>query len=133
MARLHAWLDRALAASGEEVAAAWPVYVAIDEAITNVARHGYGPERTGEVDVVVSIDAPRITITLVDDAPPFDPRRPPRREPPADAAAPERERPGGHGLALVLGLMDDVAYEYRDGRNVLTLVSSLQSSPPRTP
>lgn len=135
VARLHAWLDRALADAGHDVAAAWPIYVAIDEAIINVARHGYGANHDGEVEATVCLEAGAVLVTLADDAPPFNPRNAPRSDG-TNAPGPRPGHaagPGGHGIALVLGLVDHVSYEYRDGRNVLTLAVSLEAGPRRTP
>lgn len=118
--RLHAWLDGVVAASGHDMSAAWPIYVAIDEVITNSARHGYRT-RPGEVDAALRVEGDTVSVTLADDAPPFDPRL----LDPGGTMGQPTGKPGGHGVALVLGLMDRVDYEYRGGRNVLTLVLTI--------
>jgi anti-sigma regulatory factor (Ser/Thr protein kinase) len=70
----------------------------------------------------VQTDEGRLTVTLTDDGPPFDPFG--RAAP--DTTLSVEERPiGGLGLHLVRELMDKVSYERRDGYNVVVLVKEL--------
>jgi serine/threonine-protein kinase RsbW len=113
------------AAAPDDVAFA--VRLAVEEAFTNVVQHGYG-RQPGPVRVEVRADAERITVTLVDEAPPFDPRGAPA--PALDAAWDERAV-GGLGWHLVHQLMDEVRHErLAPHGNLLTLVKRLNGDSP---
>ena len=63
-----------------------------------------------------------MTITFVDHGVPYDPLA--RTDPDVTLSAAERDI-GGLGVFMTKKLMDDVAYEYRDGQNILTLKKNL--------
>jgi len=96
--------------------------LAIDEAVTNIIEHGYGAEGADKViDIVLNEQPDRITITIMDDGPPFDPLG---RDDPDPLSALE-ERPshgGGWGVFFIKRLMDDVGYKYSSNRNHLMMV-----------
>jgi len=93
--------------------------VALDELLANELSHGMAGRDTGLLTADVELDQDRLTVTLSDDGPPFDP---------FGQAAPDTtlsvdDRPiGGLGIHLVRELMDEVSSERRDGRNVVILV-----------
>ena len=93
---------------------------AVDESATNVLVHGYR-KRPGRLSVTVRSAGAELTVRLEDDATPFDPRGWAR--PDADASWTQR-RPGGWGIPLTRGCVDEIYHHERergDG-NVLTLV-----------
>ena len=95
------------------------INIAIDELYSNIANYGYGEEQGS---VTVGIETERgphaVTISFTDRAKPFDPLA---REDP-DVTLPARTRKiGGLGIYMVKKCMDDVRYEYRDGKNILTI------------
>ena len=127
---IRAVLDAAsalMAAHGLSKAVTWPVEVSLDEVLANVVRHGLegrGAEATFEVELALNpgVEPPRCEVVVVDDGPEFDPLS--AAEP--DTSLGVEDRPiGGLGIALVTKLMDEVAYERRDGRNRLRLVRRL--------
>ncbi len=94
--------------------------VAVDELFGNIALYAYGPE-TGTATVRAETEEapPTLILTFMDRGMPFDPLANQR---PDTTALPAKERPiGGLGLLLVRGIMDDIAYRYEDGMNVLTV------------
>lgn len=113
-----AFVDRTCA--GVEADTVFAIRLAVEEAFTNIYKHGYAG---GDGPVAVHVDiAPRqIVATLVDEAPAFDP---------ADAAAPDLDSPwdkrrtGGLGCHLLRQMMDEVKYARRERDNVLTLVKT---------
>ncbi len=113
-----AFVDQVCA--GVEADTALAVRLAIEEAFTNIYKHGYAG---GEGPVAVRVDvAPRqIVATLVDEAPAFDP---------TDAPAPDLDSPwdqrraGGLGCHLLRQMMDEVKYARREHGNVLTLLKT---------
>ena len=97
--------------------------IAIDELYSNIANYGCD-ENSGEVTVLLETetDSRTVTITFVDNGRPFDPLS----RPDPDVTLKARERKiGGLGIYLVKKSMDDVCYEYREGKNILTIRKTL--------
>ena len=93
--------------------------VAVEEIFVNIANYAYAPEQgKAKVRVEVSEDPVTVTITFVDHGIPYDPLA--REDPNINASAEDREV-GGLGIFMTKKLMDDVAYDYKDGQNILTL------------
>ena len=99
------------------------IEVAAEEIFINIAHYAYAPE-TGSATVRVEFfeDPLRVAITFMDRGVPYDPLA--HRDP--DVALPAGEREiGGLGIFMTKKIMDDVAYEYRNGQNILTLKKNL--------
>ena len=95
------------------------IEVAVEEIFVNIAQYAYAPE-TGEVTVSAELsgDGRALTLCFSDGGVPYDPLA--RQDP--DIALPAEERDvGGLGVYMTKQLMDELHYEYRDGRNVLTM------------
>lgn len=97
--------------------------VALDELMSNVAMYAYAPER-GDVTVSLEIlDCPRrAVLTLTDGGMPYDPLK--KEDPDITLSADERKI-GGLGIFIVKKTMDDMTYEYRDGKNIVTIVKNI--------
>ena len=96
------------------------VDVAVDEIFSNIARYAYNPE-IGPATVRVEVEETPlcVIISFIDQGVPFDPLA---EEQPDTTRLPKGERPiGGLGLFLVKKTMDDIVYEYKDGKNILTI------------
>ena len=97
--------------------------VAAEEIFVNIAHYAYGSE-TGTATVRVSRteDPPAVSITFADRGVPYNPLA--KADP--DLTVPAEERAiGGLGIFMTKKLMDGMAYEYRDGQNILTLTKKL--------
>ncbi len=98
--------------------------VALDELLNNTIVYGFAGREGGggEVRVEVELRADRLCATLSDDGPPFNP---------LDMAAPdtslsmEERQAGGLGIHLVRRMMDEVSYQRRADRNVVSLAKLL--------
>lgn len=93
--------------------------VAIDEVFTNIASYAY-PEKAGTATVQMDFNPTSRIVSIVfeDEGLPFDPLQ--QKEP--DVTLSLEERPiGGLGIFLVKKTMDDMRYERRDDRNILTI------------
>jgi serine/threonine-protein kinase RsbW len=98
--------------------------LAVDEACTNIIEHGYGGENMGEIRVTCATEPGELTITIRDQARPFDPSEVP--EPQLNANLDEL-RIGGLGLYFMRQVMDAVEFSH-DGRgNTLVLVKRRDS------
>ena len=95
--------------------------VALDEILANVAHYAYPEGTVGKVQVSLSVEPNRITLTFVDEGKPYDPTQ--KSDPDTTLSADEREI-GGLGIFLVKKTMDSIDYEYADGKNVLRITKS---------
>ncbi|MBR1876770.1 MAG: ATP-binding protein [Lachnospiraceae bacterium] len=93
----------------------------VEEIFLNISSYAYHPE-TGPATVTVELangDKPlRVKICFIDKGKPFDPLS--ENDPDIESELDERQI-GGLGIFLVRTTMDDVFYEYTDGKNVLTM------------
>jgi serine/threonine-protein kinase RsbW len=124
---LLAFLDGKCAEQNVPDDAAFAVRLAVEEAFTNVVRHGYG-RRAGPVSVRVVADDAAVSATLEDRAPPFDPALAPKPDLESDL---EDRAEGGLGWHLIRQMMDEVRYRPGpEGGNVVTLVKRYDSREP---
>lgn len=119
LAAIRGFVRAEAAAVGAPDDAVADLVQAVDEAATNVIVHGYRDGAPGTIEVHLVDRDGEVAVTIVDDAPAFDPTVVP--EP--DLSAPLARRPlGGMGVHLIRGLCDDVRYRRSaDGRNELTM------------
>jgi anti-sigma regulatory factor (Ser/Thr protein kinase) len=90
----------------------------LEEILTNVIRHGCSDGREHEISVELGADEQSVSVRVVDDGRPFDPRSAPA----FDVAAPlEARSGGGMGIHLVRSIARCLRYERTDGRNLLEL------------
>lgn len=118
---LLAFVDAQCARAAVPEPTTFAVRLAAEEAFMNTLRHGYGGE-PGPVRLTLEHAPDRVTLTLTDRAPPFDPADAPR--PDLDADVDERTE-GGLGLHLIRELMDEVHHRTGPEGNVLTLIKYL--------
>ena len=97
--------------------------IAIDEIASNICRYAYG-DAAGEITVRLDFDPEDRMLNLVfmDGGMPYNPLEKP--DPDVTLSAEEREI-GGLGIFMVKKSMDDMLYEYSEGRNILTLKKKL--------
>ena len=91
--------------------------LAVEEALANTILHGYR-DTTGEVSIAILATQEAVQVRIEDHAPPFDPLSLPEPERGSDLA---RRRIGGLGVYLMRQVVDEVRYQYIEGKNVLTL------------
>lgn len=93
--------------------------IAIDELFGNIARYAYYPE-TGEATVKFELekDPDAVKITFIDEGIPYDPMS--VKDPDITLSA-EKRPLGGLGIYMVKKSMDEMIYEYKGGKNILTI------------
>jgi anti-sigma regulatory factor (Ser/Thr protein kinase) len=93
--------------------------ICTEEIFVNVASYAYKPD-TGMITVIAdgSADSLTVTVSFIDSGLPFDPLAKPD---PAKKRPLSLAKKGGLGIFLTKKLMDEVSYEYKDGRNILTI------------
>ena len=95
------------------------IEIAVEELFVNIANYAYNPEvgpATVRVDV---LDEPlSVVITFIDNGVPYDPLA--KEDPDVEQTARNRQI-GGLGIYMVKQSMDDINYEYKDGKNILSI------------
>ena len=97
------------------------IEVAVEELFVNIANYAYAP-KIGTAAIRTEITADTAEITFIDSGVQYDPLA----KPDPDVSLPASQRQiGGLGIYMVKKSMDDMRYEYKDGRNILTIVKKL--------
>ena len=92
--------------------------LALEECATNVIMYAYPPGEKHTFLVTAALEQHDLVLTIEDSGQPFDPTEVAE----ADTTLTAEERPiGGLGIFLVRRLMDSVAYQRVEGKNLLTL------------
>lgn len=99
------------------------VDIAIDELFGNIAHYAYNPE-TGPATVRVEVteDPIAVVITFIDRGVPYDPLK---KEDPDITLSAEERAIGGLGIFMVKKTMDEISYEYKDGKNILRIKKNM--------
>ena len=99
--------------------------IAIDELFGNIAHYAYSPE-VGDATVRVEVTEEPLAavITFIDQGVPYDPLS--AAEPDITLSAEERSI-GGLGIFMVKKSVDDIAYRYENGKNILTIRKKIGS------
>lgn len=91
--------------------------IAIDELFSNISYYAYNLEVGMATISIEVIDEPmEVILTFSDNGTPYDPLN--AEEPDVTLSAEER-KVGGLGIYIVKKSMDEIAYEYKDGKNIL--------------
>jgi len=117
--KVTGFVNGLLESSGCPAKAQMQIDIAIDELFGNIAHYAYNPGiGSATVQVEVSKEPIAVIITFMDSGVPFDPLT--ASEPDTTLSATERE-PGGLGIYMVRNSMDEISYEYKDGKNILRI------------
>ena len=113
-----AFVDGVMEEEGCSLKAQMKVDVAAEEIFVNIASYAYGDGVGYALIRAGRTDRNLFEITFIDEGVPYDPTS---KEDP-DVSLSAEERPiGGLGIFLAFKVMDEVKYEYAEGRNQLTL------------
>jgi anti-anti-sigma factor len=122
VARVNAALAEFASAHAVPASIRRSMNVVLDELLTNTLSYGFSGREGGEVTIDVELGTDRLSVTLTDDGKPFDPFG---TDAPDTAPSAEERQIGGLGIHLVRRLMDEVSYQRRADRNVVTLAKLL--------
>jgi serine/threonine-protein kinase RsbW len=123
LARIGEFIADAMRAFGLNARESFEVQLAVDEACANIMHYAYS-EAGGTIELSCERRNGEVRVVIRDRGKPFDPTT----VPPPKLDADVEDRPvGGLGIYFMRRVMDGIAYEYRDGQNVLTMVK-LKSS-----
>lgn len=133
-------VDAQLEAADCSVKTKMQIDVAVEELFVNIANYAYVPD-TGDADILIEIldtcpipeDSRKglskedlagqwLRVTMSDSGTPFNPLS--KEDPDVTLSAQER-RIGGLGIFMVKKSMDHMYYEYKDGKNHISICKKL--------
>ena len=95
------------------------IEIAVEEIYVNIVHYAYNPEiGKATIRCEVTEDPMQVIIQFMDSGVPFDPLA--KEDADITLSAEERQI-GGLGIFMVKKSMDEVSYEYKEGKNVLTI------------
>lgn len=98
------------------------IRLALEEVVTNVILYAYPSQSGQDLSIDVTYQDRKLQITVIDTGIPFNPME---IEDP-DLTLPIDKRPiGGLGIFIAKKLMSEVHYYRTDGKNILTMVKSV--------
>ena len=116
-------VDEMYSSMGASRSARKQLRVAAEEIFVNIVNYAYGE---GHGKVVISVrklaDPPRLELVFMDEGVPFNPLL---RDAPDFSVDPDEREVGGLGIYMVKQAVDDIGYEYRDGKNILTICKNV--------
>lgn len=118
------FVDERLEEMNCPVKAQMQIDIVIDELCSNVARYAYS-DKTGKVTVSVdTVDKPmKVWLTFTDEGVPYNPLA---KEDPDITLSAEERKLGGLGIYMVKKMMDEFRYEYKDGKNIVTVCKVIE-------
>ena len=115
--KVQTFIDLALEDNGCSMKAQMQIGVAVEEIFVNICHYAYG-EDGGDATVSLRIGKGVAEIIFEDSGAAYDPLA---KEDPDVTLSAEDRAIGGLGIYITKKTMDEVRYEYRDGKNILTL------------
>jgi anti-sigma regulatory factor (Ser/Thr protein kinase) len=123
LAQLPPWIESLASRHSIPENVEYAIDLCLEEAVSNIIRHGYGNNAAGSVLVRFTMPGPDLFVfTIEDEAQPFNPLNAP---PPAPCA---QVRVGGQGIHFLRRFADDLGYEPMPSGNRLKIVFSAVSS-----
>ena len=120
---VQSFIDEQLEEAGCPMPTQIAIDVAVEELFVNIASYAYEHgEGVAVVQVTVHEDPLSVEITFIDNGRQYDPLA--KEDPDVTLSAKERKK-GGLGIFMVKNTMDNVTYEYKDGKNILTIKKNL--------
>lgn len=119
LGEVQSFVDQVLEEIGCSMKAQMQIDIAVEELFVNIAHYAY-PEGNGDAAIEIEPDTANscVKITFEDQGIPYNPLA--HEDPDVTLSAEERSV-GGLGIFMVKKSMDDMSYEYKDGKNLLTI------------
>jgi anti-sigma regulatory factor (Ser/Thr protein kinase) len=122
--KVVSFIEKELEANGCTMHIRLQLVVAAEEIFVNIAHYAY-KAAPGEAEIQVSFEGqPKsVVISFIDSGIPYNPLR--KADPDITLDAGTRKI-GGLGIYMVKKSMDQVLYEYKEGKNHLTLIKQIE-------
>ena len=98
----------------------------VEEVLVNIIQHGYENSHDQPIDIRIKISAETLCMSFADSGKPFNPLV--EIKPPDLTLEPDEISIGGLGLYLVQELSDRLEYDYRNGKNLLTVYQTISKT-----
>jgi anti-sigma regulatory factor (Ser/Thr protein kinase) len=114
------FIERLMSLAGFDSRKIMEALLAAEEAFTNVAKYAYSG-KDGTIHIIARVYGDRLELIIEDEGTPFDPTTHT-----VDLSQDDtKDRPvGGLGIHLIRCYVDRMSFEFRDGKNALTLVKN---------
>jgi serine/threonine-protein kinase RsbW len=122
--KIRGFVSQAAEAFGFEECEGYKIVMAVDEACSNIIRHGYGKNSNEKLHIVIQTTDNRFIVTVNDRGKSYDLRTHSLPDMEAYLAA---KKSGGLGIKLIRSLVDEIQYEQSNGENKLVLTKRLPS------
>lgn len=120
------FMDDVTSETGIDIGLASSLNLALEEAVVNVMNYAYSPDVVGDILIEAYATESHIEFIITDNGIPFDPTNAGIE---LDITSGIEERNvGGLGIFLVTHLMDEVNYERKNKKNILTLKKNLKTT-----
>ena len=97
------------------------IILAIDEACSNIIKHGYKNDYNQKIDLTITLETNLLTISIIDNGIGFD-------KTPIKTRDIDEIKPGGLGIYIINQVMDQVEYtRTSEGFNKIKMVKKLNS------
>jgi len=114
------FVESVMSVSGFDSRKAMEVLLVMEEACTNIVKYAY-PGKVGTIHIVARVSGDRMELIVEDYGAAFDPTTYTAALPRIDVS----DHPiGGLGIHLMRSSMDGISFEFKDGKNVLTMVKN---------
>ena len=130
--KVTAFVEEELENNEVDMKSSMQLTIALEEIYVNIAHYAYSKTDadgnvipntgTGPMKLSLDVSSEQVLMTFEDKGIPYNPLE--KADPDITLSAEERDI-GGLGIYMVKQSMDDVVYEHRDGKNILTLVKKL--------
>lgn len=118
LTRLEPFLENFFDHNDLDLALLSKVDLALEEALANVIMYAYPEGEKGEVTLTANVADNTICMEIRDKGTPFNPLE--QKEADLNVSLEERKI-GGLGIHLIKEIMDEVAYAYENGHNILSM------------
>ncbi len=121
--RVIRFIEEGLASIGCTIKNKLVICVAVEEIFVNIAHYAY-PSKEGEAEIhfCYSEQSKTVRISFMDSGIPYNPLK---KEDPDLTLSAEDRKIGGLGIYMVKQSMDQVIYEYKEGKNKLTIIKKM--------
>lgn len=92
----------------------------VEEMFVNICSYAY-KDCNGQAEIIIEQDSKKITLTFIDSGAPFDPTKDVRDIDDYDIDSDV----GGLGRFITFEMSDEYSYQYKDGKNILTIIKNL--------